>query len=112
MSVVLIPRHKKNGSIPHYLTGYSLGDNDYELKPVEDFHAILQLTHVTSGRSAVTFWWQDTISGATYPMIQSEFNRLIKQAEWQGPLLIDGLWRPCKRGGNYQIKAVLPEDLK
>ncbi len=108
----------RDGGIPHWLhmDGCYAWDGSNrlyaEMRPAEDFHAVLQLDRITSGRSAVTCWWKNVFNEkACFPMVQAEMNRLIKKAEWQGPLIIDGRWRPLKRGANYQIKAVLTEDL-
>lgn len=112
----LIP-HDAAGGILHY-TAYE-GDRFYhegaqkreiDWRPAEPFYAVLQLDHVTSGRSAVTFWWRNAVEPGRYPMGLTQFNKIIDKAEWQGPLLIDGLWRPVKRGSNYLIEYVPTEE--
>ena len=107
MAAPLIP-YTADGSIPHY--SYS-SDSDYTWKPAAPFLAVLQIDHVSKGRSAWSVHWKDVNTGAVFIMSGSHFNRLLKEAEWSGPLLIDGMWKPVKRGQNYLIEAILPEDL-
>ena len=108
----------ENGSLLYYCTegnaqGY-LGGHAVKVtwQAPEPFNAILQVDRITSGRSAVTVWWKNSLTGAEYPMTQAEFNRVVKEAEWQGPLLIDGLWRPVKRGQTYHVEYVPTEKAK
>lgn len=116
-----------DGSLLNYINAYAIGglpekeshwdaatkmwrDVPIDWREPAPFHAVLQLTKVEHGRGRLTVWWKDVITGATFPMTGSEFNRLITEAEWQGPLLIDGLWRPVKRGANYNVEHVPAEE--
>jgi hypothetical protein len=81
-------------------------------KAPDPFHAILQVDRVTTGRNSVTVWWKNSLTGAEFPTSVTEFNRVIKEAEWQGPLLIDGLWQPVKRGQAYLLEYVPTEKTK
>jgi hypothetical protein len=99
---VMIP-YKEDGSIPNYTYGFK----KYTYKPVEDFNAVLQI--VSIGHNVE---WQNVLTDATYQMTNYWVNQLISKGEWQGPLLVDGLWRPVKRGTRYLIQPVFPEDVK
>lgn len=78
----------------------------------EDFHAVLRIERVGYGRSSAHFTWADDISGARYTMSGATFNEMLKRAEWVGPFLVDGRWRPYKKGIVYFIRPVYPEELK
>ena len=100
-----------DGSILSYIEydgTYYAGDGAWitvEMRPAEDFFAVLTLKELVSGRSKHNAIWQDH-KGATFHMTELEFNRAIQKAEWVAPLTIDGKWRPYKRGANYFIKPV------
>lgn len=107
---LLIPR-AADGSIPSWVSlawGTRDGERWEEQAP---FHAVVQLLEVDANyRSGARAIWKDVLTLAQYPMFLSEFNRLITEAEWAGPLLLDGLWLPVKRGSNYSISWVRPEE--
>jgi len=77
-----------------------------------DFYAILRVESVSYGRASAHVIWIDDISGATYTMSGLVFNGLLAKASWCAPFMIDGRWRPYKKGQAYFIKPVYPEDLK
>jgi hypothetical protein len=108
---VLIPR-TEDGSIPwRRALDWTPAGQSQRLEEAEPFHAVIQLEDMARAyNGTVRFVWKDVIRGCTYCTSFTHMKTLLKKAEWQGPLLIDGLWMPVKKGDSYFIEYVKPED--
>lgn len=74
------------------------------------FHAIMKLKAVSG--IAPNMILEDH-GGKEHRMYAQDFTRLLKKAEWVGPLLVDGLWEEVdKYGGKITVRPVFAEQLE
>lgn len=115
---ILIPFHRKHGSIPwehpygHTVydleKGYSVPapDSPYDWRAPEPFRARLRFHQVITIRSGATVRMTNADTYAEYPMKMDHFTDLIKDMVY-GELPVM-MWEPYKVGSNYNIRRVNP----
>lgn len=94
----------KDGDLVHYVADYV--KDDYDWRPVKEFKATLTYKDFTRGRSAAYFLFTDK-KGREYPMFLKEFDEVVHHLV-KG--VISGTWIPTKRGTNFGIKLVKPNE--